>query len=394
MPGELRPLVDGLDNLPEATLICNLYGDILVANRAAVALAPPMLSALPELPAGLCDGGDGIDGVDGVDGGKGDAYADAFGGLAPPGLPDLIEALFPVPGPGLAYWDALCAVLDAHAPVMSSDDSQGVELATEDDRRFLLHGAPLHAQAGRPSGAIVSLTDITAVRRAERQREQMLHFLSHDMRSPQASILALIDMQSRPSRALPPEELLARIAEHAHRTLALADDFIRLAQAESQRLDFAEVELTGLVLDATDELWALANARGIELRLSLEGEEGVTLRAVPALLVRAIANLVSNAIKFGPPGQPVSVRLRRMGQYMAIAVSDSGPGISYAAQGRLFEPFSRVHAPAADAPAGSGLGLVFVKTVAERHGGRVMVDSAEGAGATFTLLLPLRRRAG
>ncbi len=101
---------------------------------------------------------------------------------------------------------------------MSSDDSQGVELATEDDRRFLLHGAPLQAEAGCAPGAIVSLIDITTVRRAERQRAQMLHFLSHDMRSPQASILALIDMQSRPNRALPPEVLLARIAEHAHRS--------------------------------------------------------------------------------------------------------------------------------------------------------------------------------
>jgi len=372
-------LSGGLENLPEATLICDLDGGILVANRRAVALAPAMLS--------------GIQGVAARRGSGDVSGADAYGGLAPPGLPDLIEALFPVAGPGLAYWDALCAVFEAGAPVMSSDDSQGVELATEDDRRYLLQGAPLHGEAGRPACAIVSLVDITTVRRAERQRAQMLHFLSHDMRSPQASILALIDMQSRPDRALPQDVLLARIEEHARSTLALADDFIRLAQADSQRLEFAEVEVTGLVLDATDELWALAKARGIELQLHLEAE-GVTLRAAPALLVRAIANLVSNAIKFGPPGQPVSVRLQRMGQYMAIAVSDSGPGISYEGQARLFEPFSRVHAPGADAPAGSGLGLVFVKTVAERHGGRIMVDSDAGAGATFTLLLPLRRRAG
>ncbi|CAG2147788.1 Adaptive-response sensory-kinase SasA [Cupriavidus campinensis] len=389
-PPPLPRFLDGLENLPEATVICDIDGGILVANRRAVALAPAMLSGIEDLAV---RGGGTAPGASPDSPDFPDFADDAYGGLAPPGLPDLIEALFPVPGPGLAYWDALCAVLDSHAPVMSSDDSQGVELATEDDRRFLLHGAPLQSESGRPPGAIVSLIDITTVRRAERQRAQMLHFLSHDMRSPQASILALIDMQSRPTRALPPDVLLARIAEHAHRTLALADDFIRLAQADSERLEFAEVELTGLVLDATDELWALAKARGIELQLSLEAE-GETLRAAPVLLVRAIANLVSNAIKFGPPGKPVSVRLRRMGLFLAVAVSDSGPGISYADQARLFEPFRRVHAPGADAPAGSGLGLVFVKTVAERHGGRVMVDSAAGAGATFTLLLPLRRRAG
>ncbi|WP_317851322.1 sensor histidine kinase [Cupriavidus pauculus] len=213
------------------------------------------------------------------------------------------------------------------------------------------------------------------------------------MRSPQASILALIDLQSRAERTLPQAELLERIGEHAHRTLALADDFIRLAQAESQNLVFADADLTSLVLDATDELWALARTRGIELKLELDAE-GVRLRVAPALLVRAIANLVSNAIKFSPPGEPVTIRLHRLGPYMAIEVADRGPGIAKDAQARLFRPFSRVHAPASNAPAGSGLGLVFVKTVAERHGGRVMLDSAPGEGATFSIWLPLRHRAG
>ncbi|WP_019448872.1 CHASE2 domain-containing protein [Cupriavidus sp. BIS7] len=372
-----RFLSDGLESLPEATVICNLDGGILVANRRAVALVPTVLQ--------------GIDGVHYANDLRDMPGGDFYGGLARPGLPDIIEAMFAVPGPGLAYWDALCGALEVDAPVMSSADSHGVELATEDDRRYLLHGAPLHGEAGRPAGVIVSLIDITAIRRAERQREQALHFLSHDMRSPQASILALIDLQARPQRALPQAELLGRIGEHANRTLALADDFIRLAQAESQSLEFAEVDLTQLVLDATDELWALGKAAGVELRLDVDAE-GMTLRAAPALLVRAIANLVSNAIKFSPPDTTVTVRLRRLGPYMAIEVADQGPGIPQEAQARLFRPFSRVHAHGADAPSGSGLGLVFVKTVAERHGGRVMVKSEAGQGATFSIWLPLRSR--
>lgn len=360
-----RFLSDGLESLPEATVICNLDGGIINANRRAVALAPAVLA--------------GINGRE--------AMADD--GLAPPGLPDIIETLFPVPGPGLAYWDALSATLEHDAPVVSSADSQGVELATENDQRFLLHGAPLHGQMGRPAGAIVSLIDITAVRRAQRQREQTMHFLSHDMRSPQASILALIDLQSRPGRALPEAALLARIGELAHRTLSLADDFIRLAQAESQTLAFSQADLHGIVLDATDELWALAKTRGIELQLDLE-PDCPTLRVAPALLVRAIANLVSNAIKFSPPGRPVSVRLRRQRSHVTIDVVDEGPGIARADHARLFQPFSRVHDAPADGPAGSGLGLVFVKTVAERHGGRVTVRSDVGSGATFTVQLPIR----
>ncbi|WP_237380578.1 HAMP domain-containing sensor histidine kinase [Cupriavidus sp. SW-Y-13] len=385
-----RFLSDGLESLPEATVICNLDGGILVANRRAVALVPAVLQGINDLPQPV-----GLGALSGKGGFGGDDafYDDAYGGLDRPGLPDVVETLFPVPGPGLAYWDALCGALDADAPVMSSSDSHGVELATEDDRRYLLHGAPLHGEEGRPAGVIVSLVDITTVRRAERQREQTLHFLSHDMRSPQASILALIDMQSRAERALPQPELLGRISEHAHRTLALADDFIRLAQAESQNLVFADVEVTTLVLDATDEMWALAKTRGIELELDLDAE-GVALRVSPMLLVRAVANLVSNAIKFSPPGAPVKVSLYRLGPYIAIDVIDQGPGIALEAQARLFRPFSRVHAQGNDAPSGSGLGLVFVKTVAERHGGRVMLKSDAGEGATFSIWLPLRSRAG
>jgi len=373
-----RFLSDGLESLPEATVICNLDGGILVANRRAVALAPTMLQ--------------GIDGAYYANDLRYMRGSNTYGELGRPGLPDLIEAMFAVAGPGLAYWDALCGALEGDAPVMSSSDSHGVELTTEDGRRYLLHGGPLHGEAGRPAGVIVSLIDITAIRRAERQREQTLHFLSHDMRSPQASILALIDMQSRPDRALPQTELLGRIGEHAHRTLALADDFIRIAQAESQSLTFAETDLTQIVLDATDEMWALAKARGTELRLDVD-EQGPRLRVAPALLARAITNLVNNAIKYSPCGTEVTVRLRRLGPYMAIEVSDQGPGISQDAQARLFRPFSRVHAHGADAPSGSGLGLVFVKTVAERHGGRVMVASEVGKGTMFSIWLPLRSRA-
>ncbi|MBV8156874.1 MAG: CHASE2 domain-containing protein, partial [Dyella sp.] len=161
-----RFLSDGLESLPEATVICNLDGGILVANRRAAALAPAVLQ--------------GIDGVHYANDLRHAPGDDMYGGLGRPGLPDLIEVMFPVPGPGLAYWDALCGALEGDAPVMSSADSHGVELTTDDDRRYLLHGGPLHGEAGRPAGVIVSLIDITAIRRAERQREQTLHFLSHD----------------------------------------------------------------------------------------------------------------------------------------------------------------------------------------------------------------------
>ena len=356
-------LADGLEGLPEATVICDPGGRVLLANRRGLLLAPRTLGPLADMNAPR------------------------------PGIRELINEVFVQPKAGLEYWDQLRSVYaegdadaDAAHPVQAPP---GVELEARDEHPMLLRGAPLRSDTGGVAGLIVSVIDITQVRMAERRREESLRFISHDMRCPQSSILALIDLQNEPGRALPEAALLARIGEHANRTLELADDFIRLARAEAPHLDFIKVDLAGVVLDATDELWALANAARIALKVEVAVEdEQSQILAEPVLLMRAIANLVSNAIKFSPPQTTVTVRLYRVAQGLAIDVADQGRGIAAQDQGRLFQPFARLRDTEQDAPAGSGLGLVFVKTVVERHGGEIKVTSAAGAGATFTILLP------
>ncbi|WP_051373412.1 CHASE2 domain-containing protein [Cupriavidus taiwanensis] len=367
--GLRRFLSDSLESLPDATAICDLDGGVLLANRRCVALAPAVLARLPEAPAEP--------------------------GVPRPGIRALIEAVCPAPAPALAYWQALhdhyAGAPAARTPVPDG----GIEVSGRGDRRYLLHGAPLHGESGAAAGLIVSVIDITAIRLAERQREQMLRFLSHDMRSPQASILALIALQERRAGhaatsagdGAPDSGVLARIAAHARRTLALADDFISVARAESKALAFIEVELGGLVLDATDQLWALARAREVSLQIDLPDDPAV-LQGEPALLVRAIANLVSNAIKFSPAGGTVTVSLAREPERFVVAVQDHGPGIADADQARLFEPFARLHEGQPGAPEGTGLGLVLVRAVAERHGGQASVRSQAGMGAVFRIELP------
>ncbi|UDM52579.1 CHASE2 domain-containing protein [Cupriavidus sp. MP-37] len=373
--GLRRFLSDGLESLPDATAICDLDGGVLLANRRCTALAPGVLAhGSPRVPEGP-----------------------AQPGLPRPGIRALIEAVCPAPAPALAYWQALhdryAGAPAARTPVPVPEG--GIEVAGRGDRRYLLHGAPLHGESGAVAGLIVSVIDITAIRLAERQREQMLRFLSHDMRSPQASILALIELEERRAHhagtstgdAAADSGVLARIAAHARRTLTLADDFISVARAESKALAFMEVELGGLVLDATDQLWALAKAREVSLQIDLPDDPAV-LQGEPALLVRAIANLVSNAIKFSPAGGTVTVALTREAECFVVAVQDHGPGIAEADQARLFEPFARLHEGQQGAPEGTGLGLVLVRAVAERHGGRASVRSQAGMGAEFRIELP------
>ncbi|MGO4574631.1 CHASE2 domain-containing protein [Cupriavidus sp. 2TAF22] len=352
-------LSDGLEGLPEATVICDPAGRVLLANRRGLLLAPRTLATLADAAAPR------------------------------PRIGEMIDEVFAQPKAGHDYWEQLRSAWPGgdSAPAQPVQAPPGVELEARDQHPMLLRGAPLRSDTGGVAGLIISVIDITQVRMAERRREESLRFISHDMRSPQASILALIELQHEAGRALPQAALLARIGDYASRTLELADDFIRLARAEAPHLNFIEVDLAGVVLDATDELWALASTARIELRLALEEEQAI-VTAEPVLLVRAIANLVSNAIKFSPPRSTVTVRLYRVPQGLAIDVADQGRGIAVEDQGRLFQPFARLRDNERDAPAGSGLGLVFVKTVVERHGGEVRLASAAGAGATFTIVLP------
>lgn len=359
-----RFLADGLESLPQATLICRQDGTIMMTNRSCVALAPSLF---------------------GEDAGV-DLTVPALPGINTrrPTIEAVLHHVFDVAESGIAYWNALCET--PHAGRHNAH-AGGIEMATHDDRRFLLHGAPLHGEQGGVAGMIVSLIDITQVRLAERQREQTLHFLSHDMRSPQASILALIELQESPQGALAVDELLRRIGAYANRTLALADDFVHLARAESNHRHFAEVDLAEVMFDASDDLWPLAKSRDIQINVD-SALEYAPMYGESALLSRAIANLVSNAVKYSAADSSVLVQLSCTSTFYRIDVTDHGPGITQEDQARLFQPFSRLQASEARTPAGSGLGLVFVRTVAERHGGRAEVSSRPGHGSTFTIILP------
>lgn len=350
--GLRRFLADALESLPDATVICAPDGAIRLANGRSAGLVGQSSTPGQNRAAALRD------------------------------LPSLLARAFSDPAAGEHYWARWLAEPDAKL--------EPVELRTHDGRSMLMHAAALRDDAGRPIDIIVSFADITPVRQAERHREEALRFISHDMRSPQSAILALIELQRDASRALDRETLLSRIEQLSTRTLELADTFIDLARAESQTLKLMDVDLVGLVLDAADEVWALANHHHVEVRVAADIEAPV--RGDPRLLVRALVNLLNNAIKFSAPGSVVTVSVGADDATFSVAVADQGAGIALADQPRLFQPFHRLHEGEANAPAGSGLGLVFVKTVVDRHGGRIAVQSTPGLGSTFTLWLPRELR--
>ena len=236
-------------------------------------------------------------------------------------------------------------------------------------------------------GVLVSLADVTELRNSERRRRELMAFLSHDLRSPVSSILAMTGLaRLRPERSREPD-FVERIEQHARRTLDLADGFLDLARAQTaDSSQFRSVDLGHVARSAIDAVTDQAQAKAISISRRLD--EPAPLRGDPALLERAVVNLLNNAIKYSPRGARVGVRVAGDRQGIACAVSDTGYGIADAELTGLFEKYHRVGNPRHGDVGGTGLGLAFVKAVVERHGGRVEVQSSVNEGSRFTLHFP------
>lgn len=265
---------------------------------------------------------------------------------------------------------------------------EAIEATDRMQRIFMIRSTPSQKAGGETLGWIVSLADVTAMRKMVRLRDESLNFISHDMRSPQSAILATLELQRSGQIALDQEALFARIEKSVRTTLNLAEDFILLTRAESRRLQQDELDFRSLLADASDEVWALANDR--EVRLNVDsGETPCWVRGDRMVLVRALTNLLSNAIKYGPRQSQVDCRMAlepgASAQQLRCAIRDHGPGLSEADMRQLFTPFYR---SAGKVQYGAGLGLSFVKSVMEHHGGSISAVNADGGGTCFTLVLP------
>lgn len=214
------------------------------------------------------------------------------------------------------------------------------------------------------------------LRHLQEERRETLAFISHDIRAPLASALLQLD-------ALP----AARAALHGplSQALMLAEDFLNTSRAEMMDTRrFEELDFAALVHQAIDDAYAAARARPVQLVRELP-DEPVWVRGEFGLLQRALLNLVLNAVRFAPAQTSVEVRVHGGDGWAEASVTDHGPGIAPADRAQLFRRFSR----SAGDTSGTGLGLYFVRTVAEKHGGTVAVDSAPGEFTRFTLRLPL-----
>ncbi len=260
-----------------------------------------------------------------------------------------------------------------------------VEFTSLDGEIFAMRRALVVSDEGLLKGHIHYLADISEVAQAAQQREEVLELLSHDMRAPQAAILALIDGEKR-------TEAIGRIESHARRTLALADNFVGLARINSDEFSGEDILLAELVEEANDSLWPLCKARGIRCEVD-DQSNGAFVSGEPSSLYRSFSNLIDNAIKYSPDGGTVTIAIRLIEQdgdpAVAVEIADQGEGISEDILGQLFERFASDDKKSHSTIKGTGLGLNFVAQVIERHGGSIKGENRKDGGACFTVILPL-----
>lgn len=216
------------------------------------------------------------------------------------------------------------------------------------------------------------------LRRLQDERRETLAFISHDIRAPLASALMQLDTL--------PAATQARLREPLAHGLSLAEAFLRTSRAEMlDAARFEELDFAALAHQAIDDAFEAARAKPVQLIRELP-DHPVWVQGEFGLLHRALLNLILNAVRYAPAHSAVITRLDADRDFAEISVIDHGPGIAADEQARLFQRFSRVPGLAG----GTGLGLYFVRTVAEKHGGSVAVDSAPGRPTCFRLRLPRR----
>ncbi|PLC01442.1 histidine kinase [Variovorax sp. RO1] len=277
------------------------------------------------------------------------------------------------------------------------------EYVTSDARVFRLEAAAFSGDAPEDRGWVVMLPELTAEREAQRQRDEWRQFLSHDLRSPQVTILSILSMHEATADA----GLRTAIRREAERTLALAEGFMDFALAESDDYRFADTHIGAVLLDAKDQVWHYAQTHGVRVEARLDDDAGDTiLRADGALLTRAIVNLLNNAIRHSPSGRSVELRMSLEpgtgsagAARVRISVGDQGSGMTsdqldaliHAPRGRRV-PATPEAAPSETKSAGTrrmGLGFSVVRAVVQKHHGTLGASSTPGVGTTVWLLLPL-----
>jgi signal transduction histidine kinase/CHASE2 domain-containing sensor protein len=256
-----------------------------------------------------------------------------------------------------------------------------------DGQLYSLRVAPLPSTTLSPSGGtIVTLTNLRTRVERDRARSEALGFITHELRTPLASIQGFAEMMMRHPLEAAEEGAAETIFRETKRLLALISSYLDVLRldAGAKPLGNHVIDLESLISQVFEILQPLAMQAG--MKLVLESPEPITLQGDAPLITGAVLNLVSNAIKYGQPGTEIRVSCFQQEHEAVAAVYNIGQPIREEDIPRLFDSYYRAN-KAESSKTGWGLGLAFVKRIVEKHGGSVKVSRREN-GTVFEMHLP------
>ena len=293
-----------------------------------------------------------------------------------------------------AFGSASLDTVARQAVVSRRATSGESELGRLGTRSFAVDAVPVMG-----GGVVLSLHDITALRRMERVRRDFMANISHELRTPLSSIKLLAETLSSGSvdDAATMRDFATQIEREIDHLVQLVDELLDLSMIESgqTQLDIRPLDPDAVLADVAARIGPVAERRSVRaVRSSLQDGAGVAAAADAARLSQALLNLAHNAVKFSHPDGEIRLAWQAAERMVRFSVADDGVGVPEAHQARIFERFykadrSRTRDVDAEArPGSSGLGLAIVRHIAEAHRGAVGFVSQEGVGSTFWIEVP------
>ncbi len=281
-------------------------------------------------------------------------------------------------------------VRQAMAPLRDVERTAGAIADGDLDRR--VPAWPRTTEVGQLSHALNSMIGQlqTSVESAQSKEEQMRRFVgdaSHELRTPLTSVRGYTELY-RSGATDDVDMVLTRIDDESRRMSLLVEDLLALTRAEGSRLELKTVDLLELSLSVASS--ARAAFPGREVCVKNETSSIPVVEGDASRLHQVLLNLISNGLTHGGPDARVTIELHldADGKDVVIEVSDDGRGMPKDVAAKVFERFYREDSSRSRASGGSGLGLAITKSLVEKHGGTITVDSEEGAGSMFTIRLP------
>ena len=286
--------------------------------------------------------------------------------------------------PGCLLYDAECRqeIFDAVDTALSGSHAE--LLLTIDETSWQVLANPVVA-SGQVAGAVVLFMDVTEREQRERLRREFSANVSHELKTPLTSISGFAELMKE--GLVPPEkipEFSGDFYKESLRLIGLVNDIIQLSRLDENSTQFqrAPVDLYDLCAQSIERLSTVAARQSVTLELTGEHAE---IMGVEQLLKEMIYNLLDNAIKYNVPGGSVTASVRKSAGRTILSVADTGIGIPYAHQPRVFERFYCVDKSHSKEVGGTGLGLSIVRHAAQYHGARLELKSQPGKGTTITV---------